>query len=625
MSATTPVLPITNIAAYQFAELADLKVLREELLAFCKERLLKGTILLSSEGINLFVAGGNAEILALVARLRAVSGLESLTPKVSLSELQPFSRMLVRIKKEIIAFGVEGIRPAIRTSPKLSAAELKRWLDEGRPVTLLDTRNDYEVKLGTFKNALPIGIDHFRQFPEAVQKLPEDLKTQPIVMFCTGGIRCEKAGPYMESVGFEQIYQLDGGILKYFEECGGDHYNGECFVFDQRVGVDPALQETDNTQCFACLTPLTADDQADSRYQPPHSCPYCHVSSEEQMAKTIAARHAAIATLVSPLPGSVPYENKRPIAVPEAYDGRTLIEFLTGVFDHLPAGYWAELCAAGRVQLDDGTRAIASRQIQAGERYYHVTPGHLEPAISTDIKWIYEDHAIVVVNKPAPLPVHASGRYCRNTLDFILQPVYKPQTLKFAHRLDALTTGVLVASRTRTFARRLQPQFANGQVEKTYLALVIGHPPLDEFECDRPISTEAGALGSREVTEAGLASRTLFRLIERRSDGTALLEASPLTGRTNQIRVHLWHLGWPIVGDPVYQRNCQPGEVATKTEAEVESADSQLEPLPIFMGLHAWKITFLHPDDGRRVVFEAETPAWAKRAGDDAIASSLIG
>ena len=137
--------------------------------------------------------------------------------------------MLVRIKKEIIAFGVPGIEPAKRTAPKLAPQELKRWLDEGRPVTLLDTRNDYEVKAGTFKNAVTLGIDHFRNFPAAVQQLPAELKQQPIVMFCTGGIRCEKAGPYMEREGFEQVFQLDGGILKYFEECGGDALRGRVF------------------------------------------------------------------------------------------------------------------------------------------------------------------------------------------------------------------------------------------------------------------------------------------------------------------------------------------------------------------------------------------------------------
>ena len=165
-----------------------------------------------------------------IGSLRA--GRRKSTPKESPSAEQPFNRMLVKIKKEIIAFGVAGIDPASRPTPKLSARELKQWLDEGRPVTLLDIRNDYEVRMGTFRGARRAGIDHFREFPAAVQQLPAELKQQPVVMFCTGGIRCEKAGPFMEQAGFQNVHQLDGGILKYFEECGGAHYDGECFVFE---------------------------------------------------------------------------------------------------------------------------------------------------------------------------------------------------------------------------------------------------------------------------------------------------------------------------------------------------------------------------------------------------------
>ena len=145
---------VTNISTYRFAELTGLKDLREELISFCKARELKGTILLSSEGINMFVAGAAESIELLLEKLRKIPGLEGLEPKVSISEKQPFNRMLVRIKKEIISFGMESIRPANYTSPKIAAAELKRWLDEGRPITLLDTRNDYEVRLGTFKGAV---------------------------------------------------------------------------------------------------------------------------------------------------------------------------------------------------------------------------------------------------------------------------------------------------------------------------------------------------------------------------------------------------------------------------------------------------------------------------------------
>jgi UPF0176 protein len=181
----------------------------------------------------------------------------------------------VKIKKEIIAFGVEGIDPARRPTAKLPARTLKQWLDEGRPITLLDTRNDYEVRMGTFRGALPAHIDHFREFPDAVKRLPEELKDRPIVMFCTGGIRCEKAGPLMEREGFKHVHQLEGGILKYFEECGSAHYDGECFVFDRRVGVDPSLQQTKSALCFNCQMPLTEAEQRDPRYVPDISCPHC--------------------------------------------------------------------------------------------------------------------------------------------------------------------------------------------------------------------------------------------------------------------------------------------------------------------------------------------------------------
>lgn len=264
-----------NISTYLFAPLSGLPELRVQLRTICRAAELKGTIMLSPEGINLFVAGTQGNIDLLLSHLRAVPGLQNLTPKVSLSDAQPFRRMLVKLKKEIIAFGVEGIDPAKRTSKKLSAKVLKQWLDEGKPLTLLDTRNDYEIRMGTFRGAVPAGISHFRHFPGAVEKLPANLKHEPVVMFCTGGIRCEKAGPYMEREGFQNIFQLDGGILKYFEECGGAHYEGECFVFDRRVCVDSALQETGSASCFACQMPLTPQEQKDARYIKGISCPFC--------------------------------------------------------------------------------------------------------------------------------------------------------------------------------------------------------------------------------------------------------------------------------------------------------------------------------------------------------------
>ena len=267
---------ILNAAAYKFTELRGLAELRVRLKSLCLEANLKGSVLLTPEGINLFVAGERSSVELLLETLRSIPGLEDLTAKFSESVAQPFNRMLVKIKREIIAFGIPGIEPGRQTSPKIAPRELKRWLDEGRPVTLLDTRNDYEVKLGTFSGATVLGIGHFREFPEAVRGLPKGLKETPVVMFCTGGIRCEKAGPFMEREGFRNILQLEGGILKYFEECGGAHYEGECFVFDKRVGLDSSLRETGSQLCFACQMPLTPEELEDPRYRYEVSCPHCH-------------------------------------------------------------------------------------------------------------------------------------------------------------------------------------------------------------------------------------------------------------------------------------------------------------------------------------------------------------
>lgn len=592
----------TNIAAYKFAPLTDLKSLREELIQHCKAWGLKGTILLSSEGINLFVAGAKAEIDQLIERLHAVPGLEELQAKFSDSNHQPFHRMLVKIKQEIIAFGVPGIDPARQPAPRLTAQELKQWLDEGRPVTLLDTRNQYEVALGTFHNAVAIGIQHFRDFPQAIARLPAELKQQPIVTFCTGGIRCEKAAPLMLREGFENVFQLDGGILKYFEECGSAHYDGECFVFDQRVGVDPTLHETDTTQCHVCQVPLSARDQQDPRYVFGKSCPYCFRSSEDQRAEAIRQRQAAIQQITTPLPGSQPYENFRPVKVPALFDGKTLLDCVSGLFSHVPLEDWQRHCDKGRMLSPDGRTASAGHIVRTGERYLQRKPGTIEPDVNVDIRILYEDEAILVLNKPAPLPMHPCGRFNRNTLQYILAEIYKPQSPRPAHRLDANTSGVVVFSRTKHVASLLQPQFERGEVEKVYLACVQGQPPEDQFECLAPISDSSGDLGSRDVvTEGGLPAHTKFRVLQRFPDGTSLLEVFPLTGRTNQIRVHLWHLGWPICGDQAYLPGKRLGETQTHTVDD--------PPLCLL----AYRINFVHPLSRQRLTFEVGRPSWANQ------------
>jgi UPF0176 protein len=595
-------LAIVNIAAYKFVELDQLPQRREQIRELARKLDLKGTVLLSEEGINLFIAGTRATIDEFLAELRADSRLSDLPVKESLSERQPFTRMLVKIKHEIISFGVEGIDPRQRTSPKLPPEQLKQWLDEGRLVHLLDTRNDYEVEVGTFSNAHVLGIDHFREFPEAIDSLPASMKDEPIVMFCTGGIRCEKAGPLMQERGFRNVFQLDGGILKYFEECGGEHYDGDCFVFDQRVAVDPQLRETAVEQCFACQMPLTVKDQGLPSYEPGISCRYCYQTPDEKQQELLMERRASIHRATNPLPGSVPYDNRRPINVPEKFAGRTLIDFLSEWHPQIDREIWQRKILDGhllRVKKKSEERVSPDVVVLAGERFEHLISATIEPSVNADIEVLYEDDFLVVVNKPAPLPMHACGRFNRNSLQYILNEVYKDKYLRMAHRLDASTSGVTVFCQTRDAARFVQSQFENRGVKKVYVARVTGLPQVDEFSCTVAISAEPGDNGLRTVTDDGLAAETHFTTLERFADGTALVEARPVTGRTNQIRAHLWHLSLPICGDPFYLPN---GELGTTQTPGVDDPP---------LCLHARSIRFVHPELKKPVTFEAPLPDWA--------------
>ncbi|WP_417746317.1 sulfurtransferase [Rosistilla oblonga] len=599
MSTTSvPAQSILNVAAYKFVALSDLPDLRATLLAALKSLGLKGTILLSPEGINLFLAGEPDAVRAMIDRLHSFPEFADLEFKESLSDHQPFNRALVRLKREIIAFGVDGIDPAHRTSPKLPAQQLREWLDQGREVTLLDVRNDYEVALGTFENATPIGVDHFRDFPDAVAKLPEEAKDRPLVMFCTGGIRCEKAGPLMQREGFKEVYQLEGGILKYFEEVGGAHYQGDCFVFDQRVAVDPNLEETDTELCYACQATLTLEEQQSPHYVPSVSCPHCYKPEDQQIVDQCQKRNRAILAATDPLPGSTPQDNIRPICVSEKCDGLALIDLLDRAHPHVGRDVWQARCDAGLLRLE-GEPVDGQQIVAAGQRYQHVIPAEIEPDVNPAIEILYEDAAIVVANKPAPLPMHPSGRFNRNTLTSILKTVYHPEQLRIAHRLDANTSGVVVLSRSKAAARQIQPQFESGKVKKTYLARVHGHPAEDSFECNAAISAVPTQAGLRTIDEAGQASATRFEVVKRLADGTTLLQVTPLTGRTNQIRVHLWHLGFPIVGDPAYLTDGKLGETQTL------AVDAPT------MCLHAWKLQFSPAGNDETVEMTAPQPAWA--------------
>ena len=241
-------MPFINLAGYKFVSLDGLDDLKATLEQQCRDLDLKGTILLSFEGINIVLAGNEQAVTQFQAVIRADQRLADVRFKRSASAFQPFDRMLVKIKKEIITLRVAGLDPANERAPTVAPAELKRWLDEGREVVLLDTRNAFEVDAGTFETAIDLRLSSFGQFAQAADELDPSLKDKTVVTFCTGGIRCEKAAPVLIGKGFRNVFQLDGGILQYFEECGNAHFNGLCFVFDQRVALDgnlnPAVANT---------------------------------------------------------------------------------------------------------------------------------------------------------------------------------------------------------------------------------------------------------------------------------------------------------------------------------------------------------------------------------------------
>jgi UPF0176 protein len=239
-------MSIVNLSAYRFVSLDDLPVLRERVLERCQALSLKGTILLAPEGINLFLAGSRDAVDDFMNWLREDSRFAGMTPKASVSDSIPFGRMRVRLKKEIITMRMPAIRPENVRAPAVTPATLHRWLDtghddEGREVVLVDTRNDYETDVGLFEGAMDYRLHSFTAFPAAIATDRERYAGKTVVSYCTGGIRCEKAVLHMQDIGMDHVYQLEGGILKYFEETDGAHWHGDCFVFDERGAVDPQL------------------------------------------------------------------------------------------------------------------------------------------------------------------------------------------------------------------------------------------------------------------------------------------------------------------------------------------------------------------------------------------------
>lgn len=242
---------------------------------------LKGTILLGTEGVNLMLAGSKESIEIIKEEINTLFSADIMF-KDTICRTQPFNRLLVKVKKEVVTMGADDLDVFEDTAPYVAPLDLKRWIeqghdDDGRKFIILDTRNDYEIRLGTFDGAEDFSIRHFREFPNKVAELdPADYDDTTIVTCCTGGIRCEKGAPLMVKRGFKHIYQLEGGILNYFRVCGGEHWHGDCFVFDHRVALDPQMEETDTVQCFACRMPVTKQEQQSERYQFGEQCPHCN-------------------------------------------------------------------------------------------------------------------------------------------------------------------------------------------------------------------------------------------------------------------------------------------------------------------------------------------------------------
>ena len=264
-----------NIAGYKFERLDSLGMLIPEFQDKCDELELKGSVYLSPRGINFSISGTEENIEKYIKFMENDSRFLNIPLKRTYSETQPFRRMKVRLKKEIISLGRDDIDPRELTGEYVSPQELLSMYENNEDVVVLDTRNEYETRVGLFENAVDLQLDTFRDFPKAIEQLPEEYKDKQIVMYCTGGIRCEKASAVMLKAGFTDVKQLEGGVLDYFKETGGKYWNGDCFVFDERVALDTDLNETEYIYCYICREPLSAEEKASPDFKINEYCPYC--------------------------------------------------------------------------------------------------------------------------------------------------------------------------------------------------------------------------------------------------------------------------------------------------------------------------------------------------------------
>jgi UPF0176 protein len=280
---------------YKFVRLENYQEMRHPLQKVMEDNGVKGTLLLANEGINGTVAGSREGIDALLAWLKSDERLADISFKESFDDEMPFYRTKVKLKKEIVTMGVEGIDPRHVVGTYVKPKDWNALISDP-DVVLVDTRNDYEIEIGTFEGAVNPNTETFREFPEYVAKNLDNTKHKKVAMFCTGGIRCEKSTAYMKEQGFEEVYHLEGGILKYLEEVPKEEtmWQGECFVFDNRVAVNHDLEKGSYDQCHACRLPITEEDKMSDKYEKGISCPHCFDSVTDEQRARFAERQRQI-------------------------------------------------------------------------------------------------------------------------------------------------------------------------------------------------------------------------------------------------------------------------------------------------------------------------------------------
>ncbi len=282
-------------ALYRFCRLDEFESLRQPLAAFCCMQGIKGTLLLASEGINGTVAGTPQAIAALIEQLEAMPALSGLEVKYSSSTEMPFHRMKVRLKREIVTMGIDGIDPTASAGTYVEPSDWNSLINDPDTV-VIDTRNDYEVRLGTFEGAVDPQTTSFRDFPIWAEQHRDQLAGRKVAMFCTGGIRCEKATAYVKSLGLDEVFHLKGGILKYLEQVPKEQslWRGECFVFDERVAVTHGLAEGEAELCRACRVPMTPEERKSPKYREGISCERCYDERTDEDRARYAERQRQV-------------------------------------------------------------------------------------------------------------------------------------------------------------------------------------------------------------------------------------------------------------------------------------------------------------------------------------------